>query len=239
MCEIDIGNSKYTTFTKLVQVRNFITFELKVIRHEERETHNLSMLTAFTSSALNPTNARRPWRTNSSGLAQLWISTLSFGGRNSTQCFFSNPQILSPRFQCVTSLTSPGPNSYLCYFYFDISEWHILCARAWTPALMLHLTNPCTKRKVLSLTKPKGKIYKTKYHRNYITPVLRMMSWLTQSTGLNPIELVWDELDRKVGAKQPIKAVHVLKFLQKGWKELLSVYLQSLVETMPKTVKQW
>ena len=47
-------------------------------------------------------------------------------------------------------------------FYFDISEWHILSMRAWTPALMLHLTNPCTKRKVLSLTKPKGKIYKTK-----------------------------------------------------------------------------
>ena len=38
MCKIDIGNPKYTTFTKLVQVRNFITFELKVIRHEERET---------------------------------------------------------------------------------------------------------------------------------------------------------------------------------------------------------
>ena len=40
MCEIDIGNTKYTTFTKLVQVRNFITFELKVIRHEERETQS-------------------------------------------------------------------------------------------------------------------------------------------------------------------------------------------------------
>ena len=40
MCEIDIGNPKYTTFTKLVQVRNFITFELKVIRHEERETQS-------------------------------------------------------------------------------------------------------------------------------------------------------------------------------------------------------
>ena len=34
---------------------------------------------------------------------------------------------------------------------------------------MLHLTNPCAKRKVLSLTKPKGKIYKTKSLRNYIT----------------------------------------------------------------------
>ena len=54
-------------------------------------------------------------------------------------------------------------------FYFDISERHILFARVWTPALMLHLTNPCTKRKVFSLTKPKGKIYKTKSLRNYIT----------------------------------------------------------------------
>ena len=30
-------------------------------------------------------------------------------------------------------------------FYFDISEWHILTACAWTPALILQLTNPCTE----------------------------------------------------------------------------------------------
>ena len=54
-------------------------------------------------------------------------------------------------------------------FYFDVSEWHIPSSRAWTPALMLHLTNPYTKRKVLILTKPKGKIYKTKSLGNYIT----------------------------------------------------------------------
>ena len=40
MSEIEIGNPKYTTFTKLVQVRNFITFELRVFRHEERETQS-------------------------------------------------------------------------------------------------------------------------------------------------------------------------------------------------------
>ena len=34
---------------------------------------------------------------------------------------------------------------------------------------MLHLTNPCDKRKVHSLTKPKGKLYKTKSLGNYIT----------------------------------------------------------------------
>ena len=42
-------------------------------------------------------------------------------------------------------------------------------ARAWTPALMLHITNPCAKQKVLSLTKPKGKIYKTKSLGHYPT----------------------------------------------------------------------
>ena len=54
-------------------------------------------------------------------------------------------------------------------FYLDISEWQILSASAWTPALMFHLTNPCAKRKVLILTKLKGKIYKTKSLRHYIT----------------------------------------------------------------------
>ena len=37
---------------------------------------------------------------------------------------------------------------------------------------MLHLTNPCAKRKFLSLTKPKGKIYKTKSLGHYITILL-------------------------------------------------------------------
>ena len=46
-------------------------------------------------------------------------------------------------------------------FYCDISEWHV---RSY-----LHLTSPCAKRKVLSLTKPKGKIYKTKSLGHYIT----------------------------------------------------------------------
>ena len=102
-----------------------------------------------------------------SGLGGSRKSTFPFGRRNSTHCFFSNP---SPCFRCVTSFTPPGLNSYL-WIYFDISEWHILSARAWTSALMLYLTNPCAERKVLILTKPKDKIYKTKFPRNYITLV--------------------------------------------------------------------
>ena len=118
------------------------------------------MLTTFTSSALNPTNARRPSRTKSTSLGGPRKSTFFFRGRNSTNCSFLN---LRPRFR-NTLVTIP-----IWDFYFDVSEWHIFSARAWTPALVLHLTNQCAKRNVLSLTKPKGKIYKTKSLGNYIT----------------------------------------------------------------------
>ena len=107
LCEIDIRNPKYTTFTKLVQVRNFITFELKVIRHEERDTHNLSMLTAFTSA---PNHVRHP-------ICKLLIwpqrapkINLSVRTQELNSLLFSQiPKILSPRLRCMTSFTPPGP----------------------------------------------------------------------------------------------------------------------------------
>ena len=41
MCEMDIGNLKYNTLRLLSSgTKLFITFELKVIRHEERETQS-------------------------------------------------------------------------------------------------------------------------------------------------------------------------------------------------------
>ena len=80
---------------------------------------------------------------------------------------FSN---LSPRFRCGTLFIPPGPISHLG-FYFDTCEWRVLSVRAWTPAFRLHLTNPCAKRKLLSLTKPKGKIHITKSLGHYITMI--------------------------------------------------------------------
>ena len=45
------------------------------------------------------------------------------------------------------------------------------------------------------------------------------MSWPAQ---LNPIELVWDELDWQVKAKQLTSAGHLGRLLQESWAELLS-----------------
>ena len=165
MCEIDIGNPKYTTFTKLIQVRNFITFELKVIRHEERETQFFYADCFY----ICPKPHAAP-HLQTAGLASAGPESQPFCSDAGTQlCFSQIPQILSTSEHDVIHL----PRSYFLSgnFYFDICEWHILPLHAWTPALMLHLTNPCTKRKVLILTKPKGKIYKTRSLRNYITTV--------------------------------------------------------------------
>uniref|UniRef100_A0AAZ3RAH0 EF-hand domain-containing protein n=1 Tax=Oncorhynchus tshawytscha TaxID=74940 RepID=A0AAZ3RAH0_ONCTS len=50
--------------------------------------------------------------------------------------------------------------------------------------------------------------------------VLHQMTWPPQSPDLNPIEMVWDELDRRVKEKQPTSAQHMWKLLQDCWKSI-------------------
>ena len=63
---------------------------------------------------------------------------------------------------------------------------------------------------------------------------LQLMSWPAHSADLNPIELVWDALDRNVKAKRSTKAIHIWQFLQDSCAELFSVYFRSLVKRIPR-----
>ena len=151
---------RYETFIHLFGFKGYSTWG-------ERYTIFLCWLLLHRQLSTQPTRGARS--------AQIRLASPSSESRLSrseagTQltAFSQIPKILSPRFRCVTSLTSPGPIP-IWDFYFDISDRHIVSARAWKPALMLHLTNPCAKRKVLILTKPKGKKYKTESLCNYIT----------------------------------------------------------------------
>ena len=49
--------------------------------------------------------------------------------------------------------------------------------------------------------------------------VLHQITWPPQSPDLNPIEIVWDELEHRVKEKQPTN-VHMLELLQDCWKSI-------------------
>ena len=51
--------------------------------------------------------------------------------------------------------------------------------------------------------------------------VLHQMTWPPQSPNLNPIEMVWDELDCRVKEKQPTSAQHMWELFQDCWKSIL------------------
>ena len=154
--EIDSG-------TKLL----FTFLSLKVFRHEEWETQSF-YADCFYIVSSQPNQRATPVAHKVVRPRPALKVNLLLPRRELNSLTFSKSQNPHPTLPGMTSFTSLVPFS-ICEFYFDISEWHILLSRAWTPALMLHLTNPCAKRKVLSLTKPKGKIYKTKSLRHYIT----------------------------------------------------------------------
>ena len=81
-------------------------------RHEERETHNFSMLTVRPSSALNSltqrTHARTPQSTNWSGLAQVRkINSLRLSSNLNSLLLFKIPKNRSPSLPGMTSFTFP------------------------------------------------------------------------------------------------------------------------------------
>ena len=91
--------------------------------------------------------------------------------------FFQIPK--SSALPGMTSFTSPVPFSYLGFLLWHLWLSHPIRMCVNTCTQCVHLTNPCTKQKVLGLTKPKGKIYKTKFLRNYITYVACSSVWLS------------------------------------------------------------
>jgi len=60
------------------------------------------------------------------------------------------------------------------------------------------------------------------------------MAWPAQSLDLNPIELLWDELDRKVRAMRPTNLNQLWECLQTCRNEFATTTLNKLIARMPK-----
>ena len=159
------GESKTTKLYEIGSgTKHFITFELKGFSTwGERDIIFICWLLLYRQLSTQPT---RGTRSAQSPLASMSPESQPSSSEMGTQLFFS-------QISAKASGAWRHPNTLVAIpiwdFYFDIFKWHILAACAWTPALMLHLNNPGAMQKVLSLTKPKGKIYKTKSLANNIT----------------------------------------------------------------------
>lgn len=75
--------------------------------------------------------------------------------------------------------------------------------------------------------------------RNYLESkenegVLQFMEWPPQSPDINPIELLWDELDRQVRTMRPTSKSHMWECLKRAWYSLDVKKLQKLVERLPR-----
>uniref|UniRef100_A0A8C7WU98 Tc1-like transposase DDE domain-containing protein n=1 Tax=Oryzias sinensis TaxID=183150 RepID=A0A8C7WU98_9TELE len=66
--------------------------------------------------------------------------------------------------------------------------------------------------------------------------VLHQTTWPPQSPDLNPIQMVWNELDRRVKAKGPTSAKHLWELLQDCWKTISGHYLLKLIKRMSRAV---
>ena len=125
-----------------LQVQNFLLpLSLKVLRHKERDTHSFysSFFICPPSTHTCGTRHKGHWpgfgkKAKANSLLPRQVST--------PLTFFKIPKI----FWCMMSPT-------LCCPHFPSGLlWHLwvtrlLCARMWTPVLMLHLSNPCTEPK--------------------------------------------------------------------------------------------
>lgn len=64
--------------------------------------------------------------------------------------------------------------------------------------------------------------------------VCDIMEWPPQSPDLNPIELLWEELDRRVRNLKPTSLPGLWNCLKEAWSNIEQQTLEKLVERMPK-----
>ena len=64
--------------------------------------------------------------------------------------------------------------------------------------------------------------------------MLSVMEWPAQSPDLNPIELLWEQLDRMTGKKCPSSQSNLWEVLQEAWGEISTDYLNKLTARLPK-----
>lgn len=72
------------------------------------------------------------------------------------------------------------------------------------------------------------------------TQKLKVMDWPAQSPDLNPIENLWNELERRYKARQirPKNCDELFAVLEEEWKRIPLERVQKLVDSLPRRISQ-
>jgi transposase len=67
--------------------------------------------------------------------------------------------------------------------------------------------------------------------------VLRILEWPSQSPDLNPIELLWEELDREIKKHKPTSLAELERIARHVWSNIAAEKLQKLIDRLPRLCK--
>lgn len=66
---------------------------------------------------------------------------------------------------------------------------------------------------------------------------IRCLEWVPQSPDLNPIEHLWQELERRVSNRKPASKTELKQILLSAWESIPSTFTKNLVDSMPRRVQ--
>ena len=67
---------------------------------------------------------------------------------------------------------------------------------------------------------------------------VKILEWPSQSSDLNPIENVWEELKKRVRARMPLNLTQLHQLCQEEWAKMRQIYCGKFVEGYAKCLTQ-
>uniref|UniRef100_A0AAZ3Q9Z9 Tc1-like transposase DDE domain-containing protein n=1 Tax=Oncorhynchus tshawytscha TaxID=74940 RepID=A0AAZ3Q9Z9_ONCTS len=67
---------------------------------------------------------------------------------------------------------------------------------------------------------------------------VKVLEWPSQSPDINPLEILWAELKKRVRARRPANLTQLHQLCQEEWAKICLTYCGKLVEGYPKRLTQ-